>query len=407
MKAYPVPKIDPTLAGSAALPANGGPAPKGSATAGRQPGGAQSNAASSAAGTTARVPSSHVVVKPVVFAHPSRAAARAAGSTDQLFSEATTTPGLSNYDAMFAHVLGLNAKNATLKPLKPGAHVVAGTLIGRVGKPDPAKGAHVNFQIRPAGKGAPQIDPKPILDGWKLLESTAVYSANGKNALHGSGSIGQILLLSKPLLEQRVLHDPRIDLQPAGTNDIKTHQIDRRVLATLEFLAESGFKPTVSMLKTGHSELTKSGNVSEHSSGNAVDISKVNGIPIMGHQDKGGIAEQVVRRLMTLQGTMRPHQIISLLSLGGNTLSMADHADHIHVGFRPLFGQNAKLGQEAQAVLKPGQWSDLIARLRQLSNPKVPVGPSKFALPAGGSGGNSAPAHRQHARASPRNGRGN
>src|SRR5438270_6782803 len=37
MKAYPVPKIDPTLAGSAALPANGGPAPKGSATAGRQP----------------------------------------------------------------------------------------------------------------------------------------------------------------------------------------------------------------------------------------------------------------------------------------------------------------------------------------------------------------------------------
>ena len=110
---------------------------------------------------------------------------------------------------------------------------------------------------------------------------------------------------------------------------------------------------------------------------------------------------------MRLQGTLQPHQIISLLDLGGPTLAMADHADHIHVGFRPLFGQNAKLGQEAQAVLKPGQWSDLIARLRQLSNPKVPVGPSKFALPAGGSGGNSAPAHRQHARASPRNGRGN
>ena len=407
MKAYPVPKVDATLTGNNALPANSAAAPKGSATAGRQAGGAQSNAASSAPKTSATVPSSHAVVKPVVFAHPWRAAARTAGSTDQLFTEATTTPGYSNYDAIFAHVLGLNAKNAVLKPLQPGAHVVAGTLIGRVGKPDPAKGAHVSFQIRPAGKGAPQIDPKPILDGWKLLESTAIYSANGKNALNGSGlSIGQILLMSKPLLEKRVLSDPRVDLQPAGTGDIKTHQIDRRVLATLEFLAESGFKPTVSMLKTGHSELTKSGNVSEHASGNAVDISKINGIPVLGHQDKGGIVEQVVRRLMTLQGTMRPHQIISLLSLGGNTLSLPDHADHIHVGFRPLFGQNAKLGQEAQAVLKPGQWSDLIARLRQLSNPVVPTNPSKFALPAGGSS-SSAGGSGKTARASPRNGRGN
>ena len=165
------------------------------------------------------------------------------------------------------------------------------------------------------------------------------------------------------------------------------------------------------MLKTGHSELTKSGNVSEHASGNAVDISKINGIPVLGHQDKGGIVEQVVRRLMTLQGTMRPHQIISLLSLGGNTLSLPDHADHIHVGFRPLFGQNAKLGQEAQAVLKPGQWSDLIARLRQLSNPVVPTNPSKFALPAGGSssssGGSGSSGSGKSARASPRNGRGN
>jgi hypothetical protein len=331
------------------------------------------------------VPATHAVAKPVVFAHPARAAARTAGSLDQLFNETTTTAGLSHYDALFASVLGLNAKNAALKPLRPGAHVVAGTLLGRVGRPQPGKGPHVNFQIRPAGKGAPEIDPKPILDGWKLLESTAIYSANGKNALNGNSafSIGQILLLSKPLLEQRVLNDPRVDIYSGGMNDIKTHQIDRRVLATLEFLAESGLKPSVSALKSGHSERTKSGNISEHSSGNAADISKINGIPILGHQDKGGIAEQTVRRLMTLQGTMRPHQIISLLSLGANTLSMADHADHVHVGFRPLFGANAKLGQEAAVVLKPGQWTDLIARLRQLSNPAVPTSPSKFALPAG------------------------
>ena len=37
---------------------------------------------------------------------------------------------------------------------------------------------------------------------------------------------------------------------------------------------------------------------------------------------------------------MKPHQIISLMTFAGtdNTLALADHDDHIHVGFRPLFG---------------------------------------------------------------------
>ena len=40
------------------------------------------------------------------------------------------------------------------------------------------------------------------------------------------------------------------------------------------------------------------------------------------------------------------------------------------------------LPDEALAVLKPGQWSDLISRLRSLENPVVPTKPSKYALPA-------------------------
>ena len=65
---------------------------------------------------------------------------------------------------------------------------------------------------------------------------------------------------------------------------------------------------------------------------------------------------------MLLQGTMAPHQIISLLDIGGPTFAMADHADHIHVGFQPMFGANPKLGKQALAVLKPGQWTDLLDR---------------------------------------------
>jgi membrane-bound lytic murein transglycosylase B len=325
-----------------------------------------------------------VTYKARLFAHPQRPASRQAGGLDQVFDGQTGGTRYTTYDNFFAGKVGLNPSNSTLERLRKGSKVIAGTVLGRVGKTDLKKAPHLYFEIRPAGKGAPKIDPKPILDGWKLLESTAVYRANGKNALYGQSSafsIGQVLLMPKSLLQKRVLADPRIDIYPAGRGDIKTGQIDRRVLATLEYLAESGMNPTVTSLKSGHSQMTSSGNISEHWSGNAVDVAKVNGVPILGHQDRGGITEQTVRRLMLLQGTMAPHQIISLLSLGANTMALADHNDHIHVGFHPLYGDNTKLGAQTAAILKPGQWDNLVERLRTLPNPVVPTKPSKYALP--------------------------
>jgi hypothetical protein len=323
-------------------------------------------------------------VKERLFAHPARPMSKRHGGVDQLLTQ-PSTGGFATYDNYFSHGLGLNSRNATLKPLKKGSHVIGSTVLGRVGS---GKDAHVRFEIRPAGKGAPSIDPKPILDGWKLLESTAVYRSKGKNVLYGDGnySIGEIMLLPKPLLVKRVLSDTRIDIYPAGRDDIRTGQVDRRVLIVLAYLAESGLKPTVSCLKSGHNLTTSSGNISEHSSGNAVDISAINGVPIAGHQGVGGVTEQAVKRLMFLQGTIRPHQIISLLDFGQNTMAMPDHADHIHVGFHPLFGTNAKLGRETQSVLKPGQWDTLVQRLGQIQNPTVPTRPSRYAIPTRGNG---------------------
>ena len=351
---YPVPKKNPGPAGNEAkaLSANRGP---------------------------------KVVTKPRTFAHPSRPNAKAAGGLEQMFDSRARSGGdFQTYGHVFTPGLGLNSKNATLRQLKPGARVIGGTVLGRVGRPDEDKAAHMNFMIRPAGKGAPRIDPKPILDGWKLLESTAIYRAKGKNVLKdgSSATIGQILMMPKPLLQQRVLGDERIELDASGRNDIRTGQIDRRVLATLAYLAELGLRPTVSSLKSDHGTYTKSGNVSHHSSGNAVDISAINGIPIIGHQERGGVTDQAVRRLMRLQGTMRPAQIISLLDFGQNTVAMRDHADHIHVGFRPTAGDNRKTGRAAMAVLDPEQWTNLIDRLGEIENPIVPTQPSRFALPA-------------------------
>jgi len=308
-------------------------------------------------------------VKERLFANPGRANATVAGGGRQ--------------------DLGLDRSEIVMKPLERGARVTSGTVLGHVGRLSKRTPAHVRFEIRPAGRGAPRVDPKPILDGWKLLESTAIYRAAGRNPFVGKDaqapSVGQILLMSKETLARRLLADPNVQIYGCGRRDVRAGQIDRRVLATLEFLAASGLKPTVSSLKCGHSYLTASGNVSEHSTGTAVDIAAINGVPILGHQGAGSIAELTIQRLRTLQGTMEPHQIISLMTFedADNTFAMSDHADHVHVGFRPLYGASAKTAKQVDAILEPEQWIKLIERLEEIDNPTVSRKPSRYAIDAG------------------------
>jgi hypothetical protein len=83
-----------------------------------------------------------------------------------------------------------------LYPLRAGAHVLAGTVLGHLGasargagvetgaagpgRADPSTpqaGPHMLFQIRPPGSAA-LIDPKPILDGWVALENGRQASGN-------------------------------------------------------------------------------------------------------------------------------------------------------------------------------------------------------------------------------------
>ncbi|MDP8943183.1 MAG: lytic murein transglycosylase [Actinomycetota bacterium] len=383
---YPVPKADvrdPAL-DEAASPGDD-PRPASPASAGRQVERERASQRGRRPGAARRAPTPRPTVpyKDRLFANPDRPRAKAAGGIDQILSATSRLDGFTTFRNYFSRAFGLNAKDVRLKRLRRGSRVIGGTIIGRVGRPDPTKASHLKFEIRPAGRGAPRIDPKPILDGWKLLEATAIYRASGRNALRGNGiSIGQILLLPKALLERRVLADERIEIHACGRKDIRAGQIDRRVLATLAYLAESGFRPTVTSLRCGReSSRTSSGSVSYHASGNAVDIAKINGVSVLGHQERGGIVYQVVRRLLLLQGTMEADEIITLLDLGGPSFAMGDHADHIHVGFRPLFGSNRKLGKQAMAILKPGQWNDLIGRLGRIENPVVPRKPSRFATP--------------------------
>jgi hypothetical protein len=319
-----------------------------------------------------------VPAKTRLYANPARPEARSAGGELQLAAE--------DYKPQKGAPLQLNQRDFEPKRMREGSRIIAGTILGRIGKTSARQAPHMLFEIRPAGRGAPRIDPKPILDGWKLLENTAIYRAAGKNPFFGEDaeqpSIGQILLMSKEALAERVLSNPRVDIYGCGRADVRAGQIDRRVLATLEFLAASGVRPTVTSLRCGHGVYTSSGNVSHHSSGNAVDIAAVNGIPIIGNQGKGSITDIAVQRLLTLQGTMKPDQIITLMTYEGadNTYAMADHHDHIHVGWRPLYGTDSKAAKQVNAVLKPQQWIKLIDRLKEIDNPHVRLSPSKYAV---------------------------
>lgn len=294
-------------------------------------------------------------------------------ASDLLGSGQTSAAGDVSNSALrdyFGTILRFDRRTMEMRPLKAGSQVTGGTVLGRIGE---SEAPHVHFSIRPAGRGAPNIDPKPILDGWKLLESTAIYRATGKTPFGNGASVGQILLMSKPMLERKVLADPKIEVYECGQLDIRSGQINRRVLAALAYLSERGYRLTITSLKCGHSYYTSSGNVSAHSSGNAVDIAAINGIPVMGHQGKGSITELVVRDLMKLQGTMAADQIITLMALGGSTFAMADHDDHIHLGFSPPYSNDAQLARLSQ-VLKPEQWERLIQRIGEIDNPKITSG---------------------------------
>ncbi len=263
--------------------------------------------------------------------------------------------------------------------LKVGSKVIAGTVLGRIGGDNGGVDPHINFSIRPAGKGAPRIDPKPILDGWKLLEATAIYRAKGKNVFSADLGGAGVLLLSKEELQKRVLSDPHLEIYECGRQNIANGEIDRRVLAMLEYLVSKGFDMTITSLKCGHSYLSSSGYVSEHSTGDAVDIAVIDGVPVTGHQGPGTLADELIKTVLQLQGTMHPHQVISLEDLPGETsFALPDHYDHVHVGYHPLSGP---FDQQFNAMLKPAQWARLTHQLDQIENPEVSTKASGFAVP--------------------------
>jgi hypothetical protein len=159
----------------------------------------------------------------------------------------------------------------------------------------------------------------------------------------GADSLEQAVAGSSSTLAQHVLSDPRIVIYPGGRSDIEAGRIDPRVLAVISYLAEAHGEVTVSCLMSGHSYYVHQTRaqrkrhlapvVSAHTYGRAADISAIGGIPVIGHQQPGGIVDQAIQEILSLPPALQPKQVISLLDLSGPSFRLPDHYDHLHIGY--------------------------------------------------------------------------
>ena len=138
---------------------------------------------------------------------------------------------------------------------------------------------------------------------------------------------------AKKSIATRLLSDPMVSIYEGGRNDIVQDKVDVRVLAVIAYLRETFGQVTVSSLISGHRLYARPGVISAHIAGHAVDIAGLANTPIQGHQEPGGMTERAVRAILFLPTEVMPRQVISLLGLGGPSFPLADHYNHIHIGF--------------------------------------------------------------------------
>ena len=190
--------------------------------------------------------------------------------------------------------------------------------------------------------------------------------------------------MSKDALAQRVLDRPErpdLRLRPPGhprRPDRPPRAGDARVPRRLRPQADGDLAASC-----GHSYLTTSGNVSEHTTGTAVDIAAINGDPDPGPPGRGldhraddpaaadaaghdeaapdHLADDVPGR-PTTRSRWPTTPTTSTSASGRSTAPTATAA------------------KQVDAILKPEQWIKLIDRLDEIDNPTVARKPSQYAV---------------------------
>jgi hypothetical protein len=200
---------------------------------------------------------------------------------------------------------------------------------------EPATGKELSALARGlALRGAADSEWNAVLalSGRSTFADRAVGLARYNRAV-GLRALVEGLEASKPRLIAQLLRDKRVQIYGGGRDDLLADRIDVRVVVLIQYLAESYGEVSVTSLFSGHGKYSRPGVISAHIFGHAVDIASVGGISIFGHSGPGGITEKAVRSILMLPVEVQPRQVISLLGLGGASFPLANHADHIHVGY--------------------------------------------------------------------------
>ena len=159
------------------------------------------------------------------------------------------------------------------------------------------------------------------------------FALRNYNRAVGLRALVQGFEAAKPRLQRVVLNDKRLDIYSGGRLDVALGRTDVRVLVLLRYLAEAHGQVTVSSLTSGHRLYSRPGVISAHVYGLAVDVAALEDTSIYGHQEPGGLTEHGVKNILLLPAELQPKQVISLLGMGGPSFPLADHDDHIHVGY--------------------------------------------------------------------------
>src|SRR5207244_2431507 len=156
----------------------------------------------------------------------------------------------------YGHLRGLVRHYVRVRTRRPTAEAIARELRLDRGQPEVRRAAYRSAPDGarppcPADPHSPPIDPPPVLEAWRLAARGAMGPTSSHTASGTPLGLGRTLLLSDHQLARMVLTDPRVHLTHAGRDDVRSGQIDRRVLISLEALADARLQPSVSALRSG------------------------------------------------------------------------------------------------------------------------------------------------------------
>jgi soluble lytic murein transglycosylase-like protein len=115
--------------------------------------------------------------------------------------------------------------------------------------------------------------------------------------------------------------------------DLQAGMLDQRITGLLALMTRD-HQITISSLRSDHSQMTASGNVSNHYYGRAMDIAAVDGVSCTDTATTAPCAE-LGYALAQLPEPLHPTELIYCFDLdgAGPAFALPDHCDHIHAGF--------------------------------------------------------------------------